>query len=50
MKKDITELYCFIEDFCRIADEKISGKLLSSGKNPTRIPKIIAFLIIVRMR
>ncbi|WP_406721504.1 hypothetical protein [Wolbachia endosymbiont (group B) of Apotomis betuletana] len=32
MKKDITELYCFIEDFCRIADEKLSEKLLSSGK------------------
>ncbi|MDV2807395.1 IS982 family transposase, partial [Klebsiella pneumoniae subsp. pneumoniae] len=40
MKKDITELYCFIEDFCRIADEKFSERLISSSKKPTRIPEI----------
>ncbi|WP_373457556.1 IS982 family transposase [Wolbachia endosymbiont of Listronotus oregonensis] len=32
--------YCFIEDFCCVADEKFSERLLSSSKKTTRIPEI----------
>jgi hypothetical protein len=40
MKKDITELYCFVEDFCRVVDENFANKLLPNGKKPTRTPEI----------
>lgn len=40
MKKDITELYCFVEDFCRVIDKNFADKLLSNGKRPTRVAGI----------
>lgn len=40
MKKDITELYCCVEDFCRAVDENFANKFLSNGKKPTRVPEI----------
>ncbi len=38
MKKDITELYCCVEDFCRTVDDNFANMLLSKGRKPTRIP------------
>jgi len=40
MKKDITELYCCVEDFCRTVDDNFASMLLSKGRKPTRIPGI----------
>jgi hypothetical protein len=42
MKKEITELFCFVDDFCNATDDWLSNKLLSEGgyKAPTRIPSI----------
>lgn len=40
MKKDITELYCCVEDFCRTVDDNFANMLLSKGRKPTRIPGI----------
>lgn len=40
MKKDITELYCWVEDFCRAIDENFANRFLSNGKKPTRVPEI----------
>lgn len=41
MKKDITALYCFVDDFCKISDQWINSSYLPvSAKNPTRKPKI----------
>ena len=42
MKKDITSLYCFVDDFCKVADQWISQHFLptSNSKKPTRTPDI----------
>ena len=41
MKKDITSLYCFVDDFCKVADQWISNSFLpAASKNPTRRPEI----------
>ena len=39
MKKDITELFCVVDDFCRAVDEQRRASLITdkSKKNPTRI-------------
>ncbi len=41
MKKDITELYCFVEDFCCVVDKNFVNRLLSNGKKPTKTPGIM---------
>ncbi|NUX01491.1 IS982 family transposase, partial [Wolbachia endosymbiont of Madathamugadia hiepei] len=40
MHKNITELFCFVDDYCKIIDEKFASILLTNGKKPTRIPAI----------
>ena len=42
MKKDITALFCFVDDFVKISDQWINSAYLcsSSGRKPTRIPEI----------
>ncbi|RDD34845.1 IS982 family transposase [Wolbachia endosymbiont of Cylisticus convexus] len=41
MKKDITELYCCVEDFCCAVDDNFANRFLSNGKKPTRVPEIV---------
>ena len=42
MKKDITALFCFVDDFCKIVDHWISKQLLSQQphRKPTRTPEM----------
>ncbi len=41
MKKDITALFCFVDDFCKVADQWISQSFLPiTNKKPTRKPEI----------
>lgn len=40
MNKNITELFCLIDDFCNSVDKNFAEKLLPSGKKPTRTPEI----------
>lgn len=41
MKKDITALYCFVDDFCKAVDEWLKkSSLPTSNKAPTRTPRI----------
>jgi hypothetical protein len=42
MKKDITELFCFVDDFCKAVDQWLETKLLSedSFSTPTRKPEL----------
>lgn len=43
MKKDITELFLFVDDFCKEIDEYMAHHLLAQGcvkKKPTRIPQM----------
>lgn len=40
MNKNITELFCLIDDFCNAADKNFAEKFLPSGKKPTRTPGI----------
>ena len=43
MKKDITKLYIFIDDFCKAADLHINSHLISTNQKlpkPTRIPQM----------
>lgn len=41
MKKDITSLYYFVDDFCKVSDNQISKSFLPNGsKSPTRKPDI----------
>jgi hypothetical protein len=40
MNKNITELFCFIDDFCNSVDKNFAEKLLPSRKKPTRTPEI----------
>ncbi len=40
MNKNITELFCFVDDYCKTIDENFANILLSSGKKPTRVPEI----------
>ena len=39
MRYDITELFCFVDDFCKAFDEEITQRQLSqNSKKPTRVP------------
>ena len=39
MNHDITELFCFIDDFCKAFDEELTKRQLSqNSKKPTRVP------------
>jgi len=40
MKKDITSMFCFIDDFCKATDSCIKNHQITNGtlKNPTRTP------------
>ncbi|BDG76699.1 MULTISPECIES: IS982 family transposase [Wolbachia] len=40
MNKNVTELFCFVDDYCKIIDKNFAGRLLSNGKKPTRVPEI----------
>jgi len=40
MHKNITELFCFVDDYCKIIDENFASRLLANGKKTTRIPAI----------
>ncbi len=41
MKKDITALFCFVDDFCKISEQWINKSFLPLiHKNPTRKPEI----------
>ena len=40
MKKDITTLYCFVDDFVKISDKWISNSYLPISRKPTRTPEI----------
>lgn len=40
MNKNVTELFCFVDDFCKAVDENFAEKLLPNGRNPTRVPEI----------
>ncbi|MDN5248348.1 MAG: IS982 family transposase [Wolbachia endosymbiont of Tyrophagus putrescentiae] len=40
MNKNITELFCFIDDFCNEIDKNFAEKLLPNDKKPTRTPEI----------
>lgn len=40
MSKDITKLFCLIDDFCKDIEKNFADKLLPSGKKPTRVPEI----------
>jgi hypothetical protein len=41
MKKDITALFCFVDDFCKISEQWINKSFLPvTNKNPTRKPEI----------
>ncbi len=41
MKKDITALFCFVDDFCKISEQWINKSFLPLiNKNPTRKPEI----------
>lgn len=40
MQKNITELYCFVDDFCYTVDANYADKLLPGDKKRTRVPEI----------
>ncbi|MGL9717483.1 MAG: IS982 family transposase, partial [Wolbachia sp.] len=40
MNKNITELFCFADDCCKIIDGNFASKLLPNGEKPTRVPEI----------
>lgn len=40
MNENITELFCFVDDFCHAVDKNFAEKLLPSGKKPTRTPEV----------
>ncbi|MBD0392032.1 IS982 family transposase [Wolbachia endosymbiont of Pentalonia nigronervosa] len=40
MNENITELFCFIDDFCNAIDKNFEKKLLPSGKKSSRMPGI----------
>lgn len=40
MNKNVTELFCFVDDFCKAMNKNFAEKLLPSGKKPTRMPEI----------
>ncbi|MGL9718529.1 MAG: hypothetical protein ACR5K9_07750, partial [Wolbachia sp.] len=35
MHKNIIELFCFVDDYCKIIDENFASRLLANGKKPT---------------
>ena len=38
MKKDITELFVFLDDFCKQYECILQTNIFPSSKNPTRVP------------
>lgn len=40
MKEKITEIFCYVDDFCNAIDQNFANKLLPSGKKLTRMPEI----------
>lgn len=40
MNKNITELFCFVDDFCKVVDKNFAEKLLPNGRKSTRTPEI----------
>ena len=40
MNKNITKLFCFIDDYCKIIHENFANKLLPNSRKPTRVPNI----------
>ncbi len=40
MNKNVTELFCFVDDDCKMIDKNFAGRLLSNGKKPTIVPEI----------
>lgn len=40
MKKDITELFCLLDDFCKEYDKYFQSQLLPGKRRPTRTPKL----------
>lgn len=40
MKKDITELFCIIDDFCHGLDHHLSSHQLGSSRKATRVPEM----------
>jgi hypothetical protein len=52
MKVDITEIFCFVDDFCKYVNEELSKKAIESGdklRKPTRIPGLTVAEIITIM-
>ncbi len=39
MHKNITELFCFVDDYCKIIDENLASRLLANGKNLQEYPQ-----------
>lgn len=42
MKKDITEMFCFVDDFCRTVTASMSSRFIgvTGQKEPTRVPEL----------
>jgi hypothetical protein len=40
MKKDITELFCWVDDFCKSLDRHLSSHQLGPSRQPTRVPEM----------
>ncbi|THA19498.1 IS982 family transposase, partial [Wolbachia endosymbiont of Aedes albopictus] len=40
MNKNVTELFCFVDDFCKAINKNFAEKLLPNSKKPTRTPGI----------
>lgn len=49
MKKDITELFCYIDDFCKVADAFQKTGKIGEERSPTRIPSLTISEIITIM-
>ena len=41
MKKDITELFCWVDDFCKGLDRHLSSHQLGPSRQPTRVPEMM---------
>ena len=43
MKKDITALFCFVDDFVKFYDKKMKERAIAKGekqRKPTRVPRL----------